>query len=731
MTRRLLPAVVALVLAAPPVSAQNAARTRAMATLADAMTTANSGDTSAALKLLKRAVKEDDSFWETFYHLGTLQARSATMAMRDWALRIDASENLNKALQRKPNNPWAYLELGKLRLKTPAFRIAAMSLFERALEAAEKSGEPDAVADVTFEIGQIFDRRYQAHANRHMFVGNTQILNPYSAQYDRGYIEQFLQESAMPVPESGELDALQAEEWYRKVLAVAPGHERAITSFAALLYASRRYEEIVRITQRGAVETPSSARIRLAEGLALLRTRQFAKASVTLEKGVSLMTDRERNVVASLAPNLRTVEARAFEALDAASRAAYERAYWELADPLYLTSLNETRLAFLGRVAYADLFFSTPDLAVRGALTDRGQIVLRYGEPPKIATFSPDVSVRNEGATMAQLTTLWWYPEVPLKFVFVGPPTFSNARFAGDFQNYADDLRAATPVVYDKLIDDLKVDSVPVQIARFRGSNPQNTRVEFHAAVPVHELAKGSGVQSVPIETGLWILDAARRPQVDARDTARVQATASAPAMRSWARQFRPGEYVYRVEALEPQANRAARAGGALSIGSFDAESFTVSDVLLGTALKSYNVRRRDELDMTVLPDHALDPGQTLGLYWESYGAQPRDGGVAVQVELSVTVLELNRPNIAHIRAIGAVADRLGVSQEGTSKVTMKWTHMAPAVSAGDDRQFHVMELDLRDSPPARYQLDVKLTDLVSGRSAHTSHVFQIRRPTR
>ncbi|HKS07064.1 MAG TPA: GWxTD domain-containing protein [Gemmatimonadaceae bacterium] len=730
MTRRLLPAVVALVLATLPAGAQNA-RARATAILTDAMATAKSGDTAAAIRLLKRAVREDDSFWETFYNLGVLQSRTSSMAMKDVMLRMDASENLNKSLQRKAENPWAYLELGKLRLKTPGLRINAMTLFERALTAAERSGAPDAVADVTFEIAQIFDRRFQAVANRHQLIGNTQVLNPYSAQYDREYVEQFLRESAMPVPEAGELDGLQAEDWYRKALAVAPGHEGAITSYAALLYANRRYEEIVKIAQRGAIETPSSARIRLAEGLALLRTRQSAKASETLEKAVSLMTERERSVVASLAPNLKTADARAFEALDAASRAAYERAYWDLADPLYLTSLNETRLAFLGRVAFADLFFTTPDLSVRGALTDRGQIVLRYGEPPTIATFAPDVTSKNDGATMAQMTTLWWYPEILLKFVFTGPPAFSNARFAGDFQNYAEDLRAQQPVRYDNLIDDLKVDTVPVQIARFRGNNPQNTRVEFHAAVPVHTLAKVAGIESVPIETGLWILDAARRPEVDARDTVRVTATTNAPAIRSWTRQFRPGEYAYRVEALEAQSNRAARAGGALSIGSFDAGSFTMSDVLLGTALKNPNVRRRDELDMTVLPDHTLDPGQTLGLYWESYGAQSRDGGVAVQVELSVTVLQLNRPNIAHIRAMGALADRLGVSQEGTSRVTMKWTHMAPAVVTGDDRQYHVMELDLGDAPPARYQLELKLTDLVSGKTTHTSHVFNIRRPTK
>jgi len=100
---------------------------------------------------------------------------------------------------------------------------------------------------------------------------------------------------------------------------------------------------------------------------------------------------------------------------------------------MLLTNVNEMRLTYLGRVAYADLYFSTPDLAVRGALTDRGKIILRYGEPPTIATFAPATSMTDDGESLAMVTHLWWYPESGLKFVFVGPPAMNSVRFAGDF----------------------------------------------------------------------------------------------------------------------------------------------------------------------------------------------------------------------------------------------------------------------------------------------------------
>jgi hypothetical protein len=329
---------------------------------------------------------------------------------------------------------------------------------------------------------------------------------------------------------------------------------------------------------------------------------------------------------------------------------------------------------------------------------------------------------------MAKMTYLWWYPEIKLKFVFVGPPAFSFAQFAGDFDNYANDIREIQPVRYDNLADNLKIDTIPLQIARFRGNNPQNTRVEFHARIPVDKLAAKAGVTSVPIETGLRIADAARAAQVDERDTVRVTAANAQPRTRSFSKQFRPGEYAYRVEALEAQSMLSARGAGVLSIGSFD-ESFAISDILLGTGLKNTSIRRRDELDMTPLAEMILEPGQQLGLYWEAYGAAKKDNAVNVQIEIAMTVLDLDRVDVAHVKLFGAIADRLGVSEEGKTLRFTPAPYTAPVLPGADDRIPFVLNMDLTGLPPARYVLEIRLTDLESKKTTHTSRVFHLRRP--
>lgn len=725
-------AVLVALFAAGTASAQSASQQRADSLLRAARATAKAGDTAQAIKLLERATKSDEKNAEAHYLHGVFMSRTTSMGFKDLWRRNSAVASLQKAIDLDTKNAWAFLELGMLRLKMPGMRIAAEQSFQKALAVAITSKDPAAIAQINYEIGQIYDRRYRTSADRRMIVGDAQVLNPLEVLYTPGYVETFLKENALALPESGEIDAARAEVYYRESLKAKPGHEDASVGLAAILYAHQRYAEMAAVAREAVNADSTGARSHMALGLALIKLHDNSRANAILEQAVALLSDRERRIVASLSPIVRPNEAKDYNKLDGPSREAFDRQYWLFNDPLYMTTLNEQRLAYMGRVAYADLFFTTPpDPVVRGALTDRGGIVLRYGEPPVIATFPPDVQFKNNGQSLAKVTTLWWYPESGLKFVFIGPPAMSTALFAEDYAAYAKDLAASVPVRYEHLADELKIDTIPLQIARFRGDNPWNTRVEVHAAVPTNKLAAASGVVAMPIETGFMIFDQMRNMLVDAHDTVKVRTDDTQGRLRSWDRQFRPGEYGYSVEALEPQANRAARARGALQIVAFPAATFALSDVLVGTNLinAGEDLRRRADLKMKVLPDVTLDPGQQLGLFWESYGAKPsRDGAVRMRIEIALTVLAVDRAPVLHIRALGAIADKLGVSAEGERKVSLSYERTVAAPSAADDRVLHAIAVEMTGAPPAEYLLEITVTDLETGKTARTSHALHLRR---
>jgi hypothetical protein len=259
-----------------------------------------------------------------------------------------------------------------------------------------------------------------------------------------------------------------------------------------------------------------------------------------------------------------------------------------------------------------------------------------------------------------------------------------------------------------------------------------NTRVEMYAAVPMAKLAAGSGLVNAPIETAFMIMDGGRRRQVDQRDTAIVAGDTVKPArVRAWGRQFRPGEYAYRLEALEPQAMRGARATGSFSISSFPTGVFSSSDILIGTGMSDppAEPKRRDDVNISVSPDNSIPVGQTLALYWESYGAKPSaEGSVRLKIDIRLNVLNVERAPMLHAKILGAFADRLGVSAKGDDAANVSYTRVSPAPASSDDRLLHALNIQIDDAPAAEYLLELTMTDLESGQVTKMSRKLRLRR---
>lgn len=67
----------------------------------------------------------------------------------------------------------------------------------------------------------------------------------------------------------------------------------------------------------------------------------------------------------------------------------FVNAYWDIRDPLRLTDYNERQLEHFSRVAYANVRLKNPDSNLPGWKTDRGEAVIRYGEPLSIISLRP------------------------------------------------------------------------------------------------------------------------------------------------------------------------------------------------------------------------------------------------------------------------------------------------------------------------------------------------------
>jgi GWxTD domain-containing protein len=563
--RTLLLPLLLVALAAPAAAQRGGTRgpQAADSLISLAQETARLGDTTRALKLLERATKTAPGYAPAFYQHGVMLSRATRMGFGDLLLRRAAGGSLERALQLDPDNPRYLIELGRLRLKTPLLRIDAERLFSRALKAAERAGGGHDLAEVNWELGQIFERRYMTTANRRIFTSAHSGFDIPTAAQDFRYTREIIEQHTMVIPNSGELDYRKAEEHYRASLRAEAGHEGAALGLLGLLADQERYEEMLKVARDGAARRPRSARMRMARALALHRVDRDDEAEATFDSALALLDSAERRDMTQLETVLRSGDAKRIDALTGTARAAADSLFWDLADPLRLTPTNEARVEFLSRVTLADLRFSSPEFGQRGWRTDRGIVMVRYGPPPTVASFAPDVNDGRDPDAAGRVTTVWWYPGTNLRFVFVGPPAMNYAFFGGDFRAYAENAREVAPLRFDNVAS-LRVDSVAVQVARFRGE-AGGVDLSVFADIPTRRMLRDVDVQQALLQTAFFVGDGTRRQARAARQHRHSRRRARQRDQPRLAAAPRPGRV--RLSRRGPAAGErqgGARDGGAV-----------------------------------------------------------------------------------------------------------------------------------------------------------------------
>ncbi|HSJ65093.1 MAG TPA: GWxTD domain-containing protein [Gemmatimonadaceae bacterium] len=722
---------------APDARAQEAARPGdaiADSLIAAALDRARAGDTSSALRTLDRATKVAPKHAIAHYQRGVMLSRSSDLGMSDLFRRRSATNAIKRALDLDPGNPLYLIELGRLRLKTPFLRLDAQRLFRRALEAAEKRGDRRVLADVRWELGQIHERRFITMANRRLMTSTARTFDPEYALEDWHYTHNFFTQWSVPIDDAGELDYRKAEEHYRAALEADSAHLGAATGLLGLLHDGFRYEEMSAVAMALRQASPNEPRLLMAQALALHRLGRDHEAGQLFDLAIPLLRDEERHDMLNLVALLRKADASEYAALGDSARAEFEALYWSLADPLRLTPVNEAKLEFLSRVTYADLRFSSAEFGIRGWHTDRGDILMRYGPPPMVGTVAPETGESLNNEAIANVTTVWYYPDTKLRFVFVGPPAMNSSRFAGDFRAYAENARYIAPVSFANIEERFPIDSIGVQVARFRADRPDAVDVSVFADVPTAAMLRDTDVREASLETGFFLSDLRRRTLVADRDTAIVRLTDDRPdavSSRSWRRTLAPGDYLYRVEARQPISGRNARGLAALPVAPFTAGTHQLSDILVARhiGLKSGGDKPTSRDDLLIMPAGRLTfaPGDTIFLYWESYGLVPDSNGVGrARIDLALRVDQLHRQTGIEV-FLGGIGDALGITAKGDDRVSLTYDR---SINAGAmDRAPDHLALGLGSAPPGTYTLEITVTDLVANVSATRQRVLQVRAP--
>lgn len=689
------------------------------------------GDTTAAMDLLEVAVSNDPRNAAAWHRRGVLAwqlaSRDTTAATTiigarpDRALSRLADSSLRLATTFAPDSARYLIDLGRFRLSSSlaSNRGKAKDLFERALALAERAGDRQVVSMATDALGMLHWRRYELRAERRLLGGGPKDATLGGIINDPEALQKFFEKytpKGVTQEWSGEEEYSAALDLFSRARRTDPGNETAARHAYMALAERARWEELRHLARSRTGTNGDDGWGWLARGLASYRLGAIAEATAAFDRALDVLPDHERRRLTRVSRILRPADSTRYDAMSPEERAAAERFYWLMTDPLWAAAGNERWLEFLSRVVYADLLWSSDDYRIAGSETERGDIYIRYGPPTVMVAFSPDPLLAREH----WIRQVWLYRE-GLAFMFRLPPGYGVAKLGTFSALRARELRDTMPVMFTNVAASRAPDSIPARLARFRAT-ADSADIVVAAEIPLQSLVSGIDLMTVPIRTQLqffdWrtdrvVHDSSRRT-VDAKETG-----LPASRVRSWQPRVGVGDYFYRIEAIQPDAYRSARGGGRVTVttdSAFSLTGFGVSDLLIASdvAVDSGPAPRRWS-DVRITPSAgALEAATPIWLLWESYGLREQARVNRYQVTVVLERMSGGGVGALAARIVGGIAGAIGLRESGTDRVAIRFTREVP----GDSVHLDYLSVDLAGVPPGDYRISVEIDDLLGARRA-------------
>lgn len=660
---------------------------------------------------------------------GSPQERNAYHLAETTKYRNYADNAFQEATRLAPDSITYLISTGRYYLSSyyTVTRANSYNYFNTALEVARKTGDRAKIAEVAIDVGRIAWREFDVFADRAGIAGAGS-------------------------PDSwGEMAFLRAQAYFREAYEAAPNDLRMYQHYSMLLGAGERWAELEALARDRLDRLPNDGWGWMVVGLALQRMHKTDHAKAVFDTALSRLPAAERARLDRFERVLRQRDAARLSHADSATRAQTEAAAWELAKPLWMQKDLDPRVEFLARVTYAELRWAVPERGARGADTDKGNVYVRYGPPnQRIASGAADAlrgmgasvsgadvialnatiaanKASADGATLQQ--TLGGAAAVPTS-------TWSTAAgrfgFSGLFGNqcFRDSATAlaqieAKPSSFDN-ITDFRIDSLPIQVARFR-SGVDSVDVFIAAEAPLARM-RSAGATNTAFRGDFWLYGLNDPSAV--RDSVALVASG---AMR-WTPRVPAGRYYYRIEAGSDGIRIASRAASNVVIGTdsitgFAMRGFGISDLLLATRATPRAVARRWS-DIDVAPVLAgLTPAGELSLVWETYELGRNGNSARYRVSISLQ-REVSGPTpVGRVAAqiVNGIAGAIGVSRrEARTGVTFEFERELPYSPTLVDN----VTLSLGGTPTGSYRLTLSVTDRTTGRITSRTTRIVIREPS-
>ena len=414
-------------------------------------------------------------------------------------------------------------------------------------------------------------------------------------------------------------------------------------------------------------------------GLVHHASGEFAAAESLFSTALADMPDEERCRWSDIAPLLDDELADRYRQLDCASRAAFEKRWWWLAQPLYSLAWNDRRTEHFARQTMVRIEQGRRTTFGLYWANDLRDVLLRYGWPT------------------------WWTREPPMASLFVTEPNVTGHDPSPAFQ-FTPSARA-----FDNPAETKPKDWAPEPLEGRERYQPRYAKTfeyldhqigvfrrgDSCVVVVAYDLSKDTALAGRSARAALILTRSEREVVVSDHETRLDHSdvlVATTPCR----------EQVLSLEVVAPVRRGVARARYGLSPD----ENARISDLLLleGADSLPSDLAAAAPLALATTRVRADRP---LGLFWEVQGLSP--AGEEVTTSLTVTRQKTGWLRRA-VEAVGLATPRRDVSLEWSEVLVPRVE--TPTVAG------RALSLDLASLSPGPYRIEVTVT--ARGRASAT-----------
>lgn len=523
-------------------------------------------------------------------------------------------------------------------------------------------------------------------------------------------------------------DFLESEKYFKNALVYDSLNVEASLQLALLYEEADKPELGIKVLQKLINNKIQNKDILLCLGLLNYKISKMKEAFNFYKSSLELMKEEERLdfTINSVKEMLQPAYHETIDLLSDFEMTEFVNEYWKASDPLYLTDYNERLLEHYSRVAYANLRFSVPSMGITGWKSNRGEVVMRYGEPLNRMRIRP--SIGDGGVSMK--TDVWNYEYMTLgftdmaqsgNFLFATPPAEKDKvlpQFGGDTHFMMDNLRRLAPTLYDPKFDGPRFD-VDYDIVQFKSYEKRNHADLFVNYILNADDSLYKDEEDLNFKVGFFFLDKNYREQFRKISNEKLKRDHDTAAIKSFAATVRSDSGYASFEIIRDIDKGTSTNRNELTVRKFSNNRLDLSDIAIASNVNSDNNGEgyfsRKGLNILPKPSKEFKANEPIFIYYEIYNLKKDKDGLT-DFEQSISISEVDEKSGIE----KAVSSLLSIfSGSGEKKLTLTSNFK----TLESDPQIY-LQLDFSKLTTGKYLITVTITDKIDNSKVSSQSVI-------